>query len=118
MLRRSVNSRNFEGTRRFQSSIHTLVGKVLFLKYLFLVLYIIFGGLLGDQFLVTLMDLFQGGSETSGNFMSFATLLLASHPSVQEKLFQELKSVEGPKKLEHMKKQVVHNNYIILCIAN
>jgi len=50
--------------------------------------------------------------------MSFATLLLASHPSVQEKLFQELKSVEGPKKLEHMKKQVVHNNYIILCIAN
>ncbi|XP_021943304.2 farnesoate epoxidase-like [Folsomia candida] len=48
-----------------------------------------------DQFIIIIMDLIQAGSDTTSGSLAFGILLLASHPTVQEKLVQEIIRVVG-----------------------
>lgn len=48
-----------------------------------------------EQFITTIYDLFGAGSETSSNTMEFAIYFVMRHPSVQEKVFQEIETVIG-----------------------
>ncbi|EGC36886.1 hypothetical protein DICPUDRAFT_150587 [Dictyostelium purpureum] len=50
-----------------------------------------------DGVLSTLMDIILAGSDTSGNTILFAIIALANHPSIQEKLYNELKSTVNEK---------------------
>ncbi|ODM91855.1 Farnesoate epoxidase [Orchesella cincta] len=46
-----------------------------------------------EQLIYTLLDLFQAGSDTNGNTLSFLLLYLVMHPHVQKKLHEELDAV-------------------------
>ncbi|OXA62591.1 Cytochrome P450 2D6 [Folsomia candida] len=48
-----------------------------------------------DQFIITVMDLIQAGSDTTSGNMAFGILLLTSYPTVQEKFVQEIIKVVG-----------------------
>ncbi|MBT8280350.1 MAG: cytochrome P450, partial [Muriicola sp.] len=48
------------------------------------------------QLIDEVLILFTAGHETTANALSFALYLLARHPDVQEKVFQEIKSVGKP----------------------
>jgi len=59
-----------------------------------------------NQLLDEVMILFTAGHETTANALSFSLVLLALHPEVQEKLYQEVKpiSFEGSNIFEQMVK--------------
>ncbi len=48
-----------------------------------------------DQFVVTYSDLMQAGSETTGNFLTYAVLLLSTHAEIQNRMYQEILAVIG-----------------------
>lgn len=48
-----------------------------------------------EQFITTTIDLFEAGSETSSNTMEFAIYFAMKHPSVQDKIFEEIERVVG-----------------------
>jgi cytochrome P450 len=46
-----------------------------------------------DEFAVLFMDLFQGGSETTGGFMEWIILFMILNPQKQKKLQEEIDSI-------------------------
>ena len=49
--------------------------------------------------LIALLDLFQAGLETTSTTLTWTFLLLALHPEVQEKLYEEIVEVVGTSRL-------------------
>jgi cytochrome P450 len=48
-----------------------------------------------EQFLITVMDFFTAGAETTANWLLFAMLLMMTHPDKQEKMHKEIQEVIG-----------------------
>jgi cytochrome P450 len=61
-----------------------------------------------EQLILTLMDLFLGGSETVGTFLNWAILFLTLNPAVQTRIKEEINSIlplNQPITLEHINRQ-------------
>jgi len=50
-----------------------------------------------ENFAVTFSDIMQGGIDITSNVVNFIVLLLATHPAAQEKCFQEIEAILGPR---------------------
>lgn len=50
---------------------------------------------IGEQLVVSIVNLFIGGTETIATTMRWAIVFLIENPDVQEKVFQEIQSVVG-----------------------
>jgi cytochrome P450 family 2 subfamily J len=61
-----------------------------------------------EQLILTLMDLFLGGSETVGTFLNWAILFLTLNPAAQTRIKEEINSTLPPNEpitLEHINRQ-------------
>ena len=69
-----------------------------------------------EQFCAMFSDFVVGASYTQDSFITFAILLLATHPHVQEKVYQEIRSVVGLQVLPDAtyKSKYVKNEYLIM----
>lgn len=67
-----------------------------------------------DQLIDEILILFVAGHETTSNALSFLILLLAKHPEIQEKIYQEI-SESGSEDISLMK-QFEKSRYIAQCI--
>jgi len=52
-----------------------------------------------ENMLMSIGSLFGAGSETTGNTLTWSFYFLAKHPEVQQKLFEEIRSVVGTSRL-------------------
>jgi len=52
-----------------------------------------------EQFIITTIDLFEAGAETTSNTLEFAFFYLMDNPEVQEKVYEEISRVVGKDRL-------------------
>jgi cytochrome P450 len=72
-----------------------------------------------EQFIVTSLDLFTAGSETTSNTLEFGILYMILNPEVQRKVQDEIESVVGFSRFPNMNDkpklatlQYLHDNYL------